>query len=56
MIGQQQAQAHFEPRSKFKQQGSSTAQATLQPRDTQRQPQSETDNRDVAVVAVLGYN
>lgn len=55
MIGQQQAQARFDLRGESKQQGSTT-QATLQPRDVQRQPQNDQENRDVAVVAELGYN
>ncbi|HEX5393743.1 MAG TPA: hypothetical protein VFW68_10695 [Rhodocyclaceae bacterium] len=58
MIGQQQAQARFDLRNPSNQQSSGTAQIGAQQNQdaTKPQGQTDTDRRDVAVVAVLGYN
>lgn len=56
MTGQQQAQASFNQRNQSNQQSSGTAQITAQQHATQAQGQTDTERRDVAVVAVLGYN
>lgn len=56
MIGQQQAQARFDLRNTSNQQSGGPTVSAQQNGAPQAQPQADGDRRDVAVVAVLGYN